>query len=56
MIIRNNHKEVIASLFKKIQKPSSVTAMELLAARHASLFARELDLHRIVLEGDSEFV
>ena len=56
VVIRNSHGEVMASLFKKILKPSSVTALELLAARLAVLFAWEIDLHQIVLEGDSEFV
>ena len=31
-------------------------ALELLVARCAVLFAREIDLHHIVLEGDLEFV
>ena len=56
VVIWNSHGEVMASLFKKILKPSSVTALELLAARVAVLFAWEIDLHQIVLEGDSEFV
>ena len=33
-----------------------MTALELLVARRAVLFAREIDLHHIVLEGDLEFV
>ena len=56
VVIWNSPGEVMASLFKKILKPSSVTALELLAARLAVLFAWEIDLHQIVLEGDLEFV
>ena len=56
VVIWNSPGEVMASLFKKILKPSSVTALELLATRLAVLFAWEIDLHQIVLEGDSEFV
>ena len=56
VFIWNSHGEVTASLFEKIQKPSSVTALELLAARLAVLFAWEIDLLQIVLEGDSVFV
>ena len=33
-----------------------MTALELLAARCAVLFAKEIDLHQIVIEGDLEFV
>ena len=33
-----------------------MTALEFLAARRAVLFTREIDLHKIVLEGDSKFV
>lgn len=56
VVIRNSHVEVMASLSEKIHKPSLVTVLELLAARRAVLFVREIDLHQIVLEGDSEFV
>lgn len=56
VVIRNAHGEVIASLAEKIQKPTSVIALELLAAKRAALFAQEIGLHHVVLEGDSEFV
>ena len=56
VVIRNSHVEVMTSLYEKIHKPSFVTALELLAARHAVLFVREIDLHQVVPEGDSEFV
>lgn len=56
VVIQNSHVEVMASLSEKIHKPSLVTVLELLAARRAVLFVREIDLHQIVLEGDSEFV
>ena len=46
----------MTSLSGKIHKPSFVIALELLAARHAVLFVKEVDLHQTVLEGDSKFV
>ena len=55
VVIRNAHGKAVASLAEKIQKPTSVIALELVAARRAALFAQEIGLHH-VLEGDSEFV
>ena len=56
VVIRNAHGEVMASLAEKIQKPTSVIALELLATRRAAPFAQEIGLHHMVFEGDSEFV
>ena len=55
VVIRNAHGEVVASLAEKIQKPTSVIALELLAARRAAFFVEEIGLHH-ALGGDSEFV
>ena len=38
VIIRNVHGEIVASLAEKIQKPTTVIAFELLAARRVALF------------------
>ena len=46
----------MASLAEKIQKPTTVIDLELLAARQVALFTQEMGLHRVVLEGDTEFV
>ena len=56
VIARNSKGEVKAALVEKIKKPPSVEALELLVARRATLFARELSLDRVILEGDSEQV
>ena len=49
VIIRNVHGEIVASLAEKIQKPTTVIALELLAARRVALFTQEMGLHRVVL-------
>ena len=41
---------------KKIQKPQSVVALKMLAARRAALFAHEYGIQQYSFEGDSEFV
>ena len=41
---------------KKIQKPQSVVASKMLAARRAALFAHEYGIQQYSFEGDSEFV
>ena len=56
VVICNAHGEVVASIAEKIQKPTSMIALELLAARRAAFFVEEIGLHHVVLEGDFEFV
>ena len=53
MVIRNSAGEVMTSLSKKISLPSSVEAMEALAARHAVRFMQEVGIIESILEGDS---
>ena len=56
VIIRDSFSEVKAALAKKIRKPPSVEALELLAAKRTVLFSEELGLDRVIFEGDSEQV
>lgn len=44
---------VIAALSQNIQLPSSVDLVEALAARRALIFAQEISLVQVVVEGDS---
>ncbi|KAK9988087.1 hypothetical protein SO802_028326 [Lithocarpus litseifolius] len=46
----------MAALSEKIPQPSSVTMLEMLAARRAAIFIHEVGLRNSVLEGDSEIV
>ncbi|XP_075664873.1 uncharacterized protein LOC142634467 [Castanea sativa] len=56
VVIRNENGEVMASLAEKITKPDCVEVLEALAARRAILFAIELGLQQVIIEGDSEIV
>ena len=53
VVIRNSAGEVMASLSEKIPLPSSVEAVEALAARHAARFVQEVGIIESILEGDS---
>lgn len=52
-VIRNSAGEVMASLSEKIRLPSSVEAVEALAARRAVRFVQEVGITESILEGDS---
>jgi len=41
---------------EKIQKPQSIVALKMLAAKRAALFARECGIQQSSFEGDFEFV
>lgn len=41
---------------EKIVLPSSMTALEMLVARRAVLFAKEIGIHNSIFEGNSEVV
>lgn len=56
VVIRNSDGEVMAALSEKIPQPSSVTLLELLAARWAAIFVHEVGLRNSVLEGDSDTI
>ncbi|KAK7832298.1 hypothetical protein CFP56_026625 [Quercus suber] len=54
IIIYNDHGLVMAALTQVIPLPTSVEIMEVLAARRALIFAKELTFDHIILEGDSD--
>ena len=54
IIIRNDHGLVMAALTQVIPLPTSVEMVEVLAARRALIFAKELTFDHIILEGDSD--
>ena len=56
VVIRNRDGDVMVALSEKIPQPSSVSFLELLAARRAAIFIHEVGLRNFILEGDSETV
>ncbi|KAL0008924.1 hypothetical protein SO802_010426 [Lithocarpus litseifolius] len=53
-IIRNDYGLIMAALTQIIPLPASVEIVEVLAARRALIFAKELGFDHVILEGDSE--
>ena len=53
VVIRNLAEEVMASLSEKIPLPSSVEAVEALAARRVARFVQVVGIIESILEGDS---
>ena len=56
MIIRDHARLVLAAPSQKIPLPTSVETVEVMVARRALLFDRELGFERVMVEGDSEVV
>ena len=54
VVVRNSRGEVLAALSEVIPLPSSIVALETMAARRAALFVRELGFSGAIFEGDSE--
>ncbi|WP_139119029.1 reverse transcriptase-like protein, partial [Pseudoalteromonas sp. BMB] len=54
--IRNSNGKVLAALSEKILKPHSAELVEILAARRAVMFSRDLGFQNPVFEGDSSLV
>ena len=54
VVVRNSFGTIVATLSEIVPCPSSVLALEIIAARRAILFLQELNLHGSILEGDSE--
>ena len=53
VVVRDCEGEIIAALSQKILEPYSVDVAETLACRRAVVFARELSLFSIIVEGDN---
>ena len=56
VVIRNNKGQMLAALSEKVIMPTIVEILEMLAARRAAVFARELRFHKVFFEGDVELV
>ena len=56
IIICNDNRLVMAALTQQIPLPASVEMVEVLAARHALWFAKELGFQRLVVESVSEVI
>ena len=56
VVLRDCEGQVLAALSEKVRLPASVEVLEMLAARRAALFARELGCSRVCFEGDAELV
>ena len=56
VVIRNNEGQDLAALSEKVRLPASMEVLEMLAARRAATFARELGFSRVCFEGDAELV
>ena len=56
MVIRDHRGEIIGSLSLHIPLPPTVAEVEALACHRAVLFAKELCLHEVLFEGDSQIV
>ena len=56
VVIRDHKSEIIDSLSLCIPLPPTVAEVEALACRRAVLFAKELCLHEVLFEGDSQIV
>ena len=55
-IIRNDMGLVMAAFTQPIPLPTSVEMVEVLAARGALCFAKDLSSNKVILEGDSEII
>ena len=53
VVVRDSKGEIIAALSQKILEPHSVDAAEALACNRAVVFAKELSLFSVIVEGDS---
>lgn len=56
VVVRDSEGRVIASLAERVPLPKTVADVEAAAAQRALLFAKELNLNSIIMEGDSEII
>lgn len=54
VIVRDSEGRVCASMEESLHLPFSIAAVEVLAAKKAIQFAKDLGFHSIILEGDSK--
>ena len=52
VVIRDCNGNIIAALSQKIKLPHSVETVEALAAHKAVIFAKELSIFKVVVEGN----
>ena len=52
VVIRDSMGQVIVAMAEKIQKPHSMECLEMVAARHAMVFAAKISLQQCHFEGD----
>ena len=56
VVVRDSNGLVVAAMAEKIKQPHSVECLEMLAARWAVIFVKEIGLQESHFEGDSELV
>ena len=56
IIIRNESRLVMVALTQQILLPASIEMVEVLTARQALWFAKELGFHNLIFEGDSKII
>lgn len=56
VVVRDSNGLVVAAMEEKIKQPHSVECLEMLAARRAVMFVKEIGLQESHFEGDSELV
>ena len=56
VVIRNNEGQVLAALSEKVRMPVAMEILEMLAARKAAIFARDLSFSQLCFEGDAELM
>ena len=56
VVIKNSTGQVKVALSEKIHAPTLITVLEMLAARRAVAFTRELGIESCISEGDSQIV
>uniref|UniRef100_A0A7N2L7F5 RNase H type-1 domain-containing protein n=1 Tax=Quercus lobata TaxID=97700 RepID=A0A7N2L7F5_QUELO len=56
VVVRDSNGLVVAAMAEKMKQPHSVECLEMLAARRAVIFVKEIGLQESHFEGDSELV
>lgn len=56
VVIRSNKRRVLVALSEKVPMPTLMEILEMLAARRATIFARELGFPKVCFEGDADLM